>query len=212
MNNSITLKETTKNHFNKTAKNYNNSYDGKFVKCMYDEIIKRVISKKPKTLLDLGCGNGNILKILSENTETTLYGLDLSEEMINEAGKRLNKEITLTVGDSENLPYENNTFDCIICNASFHHYTNPDLVLSEIQRVLKKNGTFILGDPTAPFKWYLKFLNYFLKYSNSGDYHIYNQSEITSLLLKHNFHVENFKKLNCRSFVLNAVKFNSTQQ
>ena len=58
------IKKNSELHFNEIAKNYNNSHDGKFVKCMYDEIIDRVLKKQPKDILDLGCGNGNILSIL----------------------------------------------------------------------------------------------------------------------------------------------------
>lgn len=205
MNKTMSFKENTKKYFNTTAKDYDNSHDGQFVKCMYDEIFNRVKSINPKTILDLGCGNGNILKMLENNTSASLYGLDLCENMIEEARKRLSNKITLTVGDSENLPYADNMFDTIICNASFHHYIHPDAVLKEIKRVLKKDGSLILGDPSAPFNWYTKFLNYFLKYSNSGDYKIYSKKEITSLLSKYSFEIKDFKMIDYRAFVLTAT-------
>lgn len=206
MKNELDFKTTTKKHFNKTAENYSNSSNGKFVKCMYGEIVDRILKLNPHTILDLGCGNGNILKILEEKIDADLYGLDLSENMISQAKKNLKSEVNLTVGDSENLPYDNNKFDIVICNASFHHYTNPERALTEIKRILKKDGVFILGDPTGPFDWYLKVLNYFLKHSNSGDYKIYSQKEITQLLYSSGFEVQNFKKINYRTFALNAVK------
>lgn len=200
-----TIKQTTKKHFDETAQYYNESHDGKFVKCMYNEILKQVLSFPNTNILDLGCGNGNILKLLEEKTKSNLYGLDLSDNMIAEAKKRLNKNAVLTVGDSEKLPYENNKFDMIICNASFHHYPHPGLVLQEIKRVLKYNGVFILGDPTFPCNLILKIFNYSLKYSDSGDYKLYSKKEITNLLSKFNFTIENFKMLNYRSFILSAV-------
>lgn len=129
--------------------------------------------------------------------------------MINEAKKRLDSKVNLTIGDSENLPYENNQFDVIICNASFHHYPKSNLVLKEIKRVLKSDGIFILGDPTIPFSLFLKVFNYFLKYSNSGDYKIYSKKEIIELLNKNGFSVENFKMINHRSFALNAINTNN---
>lgn len=205
MNKTLNSKQKTKNHFNETAENYNRSYDGKFVKCMYDEIINRILQINPHKILDLGCGNGNILKTLEEKTDADLYGLDLSENMIKEAEKNLNSDVNLTIGDAEKLPYSDNKFDVVICNASFHHYTKPEIVLKEIKRILKKNGVFILGDPTCPFDWYLKILNYFLKHSDSGDFKIYSKKEITSLLTSLDFKVENFKKINYRAFALNAV-------
>lgn len=205
MNKISNSKELTKNHFNNSAENYNNSSDGRFVKCMYDEILERILKINPQNVLDIGCGNGNILKLLKEKTNSALYGIDLSDKMIAEAEKKLGKDVNLTVGDAEYLPYNDGQFDVIICNASFHHYPNPKIVLKEVKRILKKNGVFILGDPTAPFNWYIKIFNYFLKYSNSGDYKIYNQKEITDLLMNSGFIVENFKKINYRTFALNAI-------
>ena len=205
MNKTSTIKETTKNHFNKNAEEYNTSYDGMFVKCMYSEILDRVIQINPQKILDLGCGNGNILKLLAQKIDASLYGLDISENMISEAKKRLGNNAELTVGEAENLPYSDDQFDAIICNASFHHYPNPVKALKEIKRILKKGGILILGDPTAPFNWYLKILNYFLKYSNSGDYKIYSEKEIKYLLTSSGFTVENCKKINYRTFALNAV-------
>lgn len=209
MSNVANIKQTTKNHFNETAEYYNESNDGKFVKSMYNDILNRISSINPNKILDLGCGNGNVLKMLEGKTNADLYGLDLSENMINEAKKRLDSKVNLTIGDSENLPYENNQFDVIICNASFHHYPKPNLVLKEIKRVLKSDGIFILGDPTIPFSLFLKVFNYFLKYSNSGDYKIYSKKEIIELLNKNGFSVENFKMINHRSFALNAINTNN---
>lgn len=188
------VKETTKNHFNKTAETYNTSNDGLFVKCMYDEIIERIIKLHPQKILDLGCGNGNILKLISKKADLQLYGLDLSDKMVKEAEKKLGNKATFTIGDSENLPYEDNIFDVIVCNASFHHYPNPLKVLKEIKRTLKKDGTLILGDPTIPFNFILKIFNFFLRYSKSGDFKIYSQKEITKLLNTAGFDVTNFKK------------------
>lgn len=198
------IKQTTKLHFDKIAEDYNNSSDGRFVKCMYEEIINRVSQIQPENILDLGCGNGNVLAALAKCTNSKLFGLDLSENMINEAKKKLNNDAELKIGDSENLPYEDSKFDVVICNASFHHYIHPKKVLNEIKRVLKPNGILILGDPTFPCNLLLKIINKFLPMSNSGDYKLYNQKMISSLLNECGFTPYNFKKLNYRSFVINA--------
>ncbi|MDD6794050.1 MAG: methyltransferase domain-containing protein [Clostridiaceae bacterium] len=193
------------NHFNKTAERYDESYDGQFVKCMYNEIIERVSKLNAKSILDLGCGNGNILKILEEKANAKLFGLDLSENMIKEARKKLDINTELTVGDAEKLPYKDAQFDVVICNASFHHYIKPDVVVKEIKRVLKKNGVLILGDPTAQIKLLLKIINFFLHHTNSGDFKIYSKEEITNLLADNGLKVENYKLLTPRVFVLNAI-------
>lgn len=60
------MKESTVKYFNDTAKDYDNSHDGKFVNCMYQEIVDRVRNLKGDKILDLGCGNGNIINLLKK--------------------------------------------------------------------------------------------------------------------------------------------------
>ena len=55
------FKENSKINFDEQAEHYNEGFDGKFVKVMYDEIINRVNNINLKSLLDVGCGTGNIL-------------------------------------------------------------------------------------------------------------------------------------------------------
>lgn len=203
MKNIKNSKQTTMEYFDSTAKNYDQSFDGKFVRCMYDDVVKRVVDLKPQTVLDLGCGNGNIIALLQTFLNANYYGLDLSESMIDQAEKRL-PNAHFMVGDAEKLPYTTETFDVIICNASFHHYPHPETVIDEIRRVLKAGGTLILGDPTMPFKLLTTFLNRFLAHSHSGDHHIYHKSEIIALLSQSGFQVCRWSKPNYKTFILNA--------
>ena len=53
----------------------------------------------------------------------------------------------LRVGDSENLPFDDDTFDMITCTDSFHHYPNSENVLAEIRRVLRPQGRLLIADP-----------------------------------------------------------------
>ena len=204
------FKENSKINFNKKAEVYDKSYDGKFVAPMYDEIINRIISANPKKILDVGCGTGNVLKKLVSNENLSLYGLDISEKMIEIAKKNLENRAELKVGDSEYMPWGDDSFDVIVCNASFHHYPNPKKVLLEMKRVLKSNGTLIIGDPTAPVI-YRQIINLYCKISNCGDYRMYFKKEIEELLIECGFEPFNFKKINCKSFAINA-RINNKEQ
>lgn len=197
------FKENSKINYNNQAEVYDRSGDGKFVAPMYDEIIDRIMDANPKKLLDVGCGTGNVLMKLNSNEDLCLYGLDISEKMIETAKKNLGNKAELKVGDSEYMPWEDDSFDVIVCNASFHHYPNPEKVLLEMKRVLKSNGTLIIGDPTAPVIL-RQALNRYYKVSNNGDYRIYSEKEIQRLLMKCGFEPFNFKKINCKSFAINA--------
>ncbi|WP_330654527.1 class I SAM-dependent methyltransferase [Intestinibacter bartlettii] len=199
------MKETTVKYFNNTAKDYDNSHDGKFVNCMYQEIIDRVRNLEGDKILDLGCGNGNIINLLKKERKADYYGLDISENMIEEAKKKCGEDVKFTVGDSENLPYQDGQFDIIICNASFHHYTKPEVAVKEIKRVLKSGGTLILGDPTVP-ELVRGFFNKMLPYTDSGDFKIYGKKDILPIFEAQGFEIENWKRLNYRTFIFNAKK------
>lgn len=196
-------KEKTSKTFNETANNYNNSPAGKFSSRIYDEVIGIILKEKPKNLLDLGCGNGNILNALfDKKIECKLSGVDLSSEMIKESRRRLDKTITLKEGDAEEIPWDDHTFDCVLCSMSFHHYIRPEQVLSEIKRVLKPNGLFILGDPTMEIELMRIVYNVFSRWSKEGDYHLYSQKEMQYLLEKYGFKVCGYVRPAKHSFVI----------
>lgn len=205
MENNEKIKETTIKYFNDTAKDYDNGHDGKFVSCMYQEILDRVNKLEGNTILDLGCGNGNVISLLKKEREAFYYGLDISQNMIEGAKKRCGEEVDFVLGDAENLPYPDDKFDIIICNASFHHYPRPKVAVSEIKRVLKKNGTLILGDPTVP-GIFIKIFNKMIQYSNSGDSRIWYKKDIVPLFENAGFKVYDWKKINYRTFIFNAKK------
>lgn len=178
-------KNKTKQHFNETASDYNNSDDGKFVKPMYKELQKEIEKIGRGKLLDVGCGNGNLFTFLSKE-QYEMFGIDFSENMISEAIKNCGDKASFFVADAEKLPFDDNTFDILTCNASFHHYIHPDMVLSEMKRVLKAGGTLIIGDPYI-LTALRPLMNVFTKFSNEGDYHFYGLNEMKKLFLKSGF-------------------------
>lgn len=200
-----TSKKITTDYFNKTAEDYDTSHDGKFVQCMYREILARVPDTKGQRILDLGCGNGNILKTLKERIPAEYYGLDISEKMIEEAGKKLGKAARLQVGDAEQLPYQDNFFDVVVCNASFHHYPNPEKAAAEMGRIMKTGGLLILGDPTMP-PVMIEMFNWALKWSSSGDVKLWKKREIRELFAHNGFVMEEWKRINYRCFICSLRK------
>ncbi|HWQ18651.1 MAG TPA: methyltransferase domain-containing protein [Methanotrichaceae archaeon] len=89
------------------------------------------------------------------------------------------------MGDSEHLPWRDESFDIVTCIASFHHYPNPQRVLMEMRRVLRPGGNVIIADPWAPEP--LRFLaNLIIKtpFNKGGDLRVYSQREMQELLEK----------------------------
>lgn len=186
------IKEKSRQHFNSTAANYNNSSDGKFCADMYLPLIKEIHKVKGGKLLDLGCGNGNVLVQLIKD-DYTLTGVDLSEEMIEQAKKRLDGHAELLVADAEELPFPKDTFDILICNASFHHYPNPAGVLKEMRRVVRCGSTLLIGETYLPQPFRVM-MNLCFRFSSEGDYHTYGKKELSALIEKHGFVVEKIQK------------------
>lgn len=174
-------KEKTKEHFNETASDYNNSSDGKFVEGMYDVLIEEIEKSESGKILDVGCGNGNLFTLLPKN-KYELYGVDFSQNMIIEAKSKC-RNATFSVADAEMLPFDDDSFDIVVCNASFHHYIHPDRVLEEMRRVLKDGGKLLIGDPYIP-TGIRGVMNVMLRFSHSGDYHIYGFEEMENLLME----------------------------
>lgn len=178
-------KEKTKQHFNETASSYNTSDDGKFVSEMYDVMVDEIQKSQPGKILDVGCGNGNLFTFLPDG-KYELFGVDFSENMIIEAKKNCKVKASFSVSDAENLPFDDDTFDIVVCNASFHHYIHPNIVLEEMHRVLKDGGKLLIGDPYIP-NGLRGLMNVLLRFSDSGDYHIYGLKEMEDLFVDTGF-------------------------
>ena len=100
-------KEKSIKHFNSTAGEYDSSFDGKFVKVMYQPLLDELDKNVEGKLLDVGCGTGNILCKLV-NGKRELFGIDLSENMVRECSKRIGSYADIKIADAEHITYKDN--------------------------------------------------------------------------------------------------------
>lgn len=184
-------KEKSRKHFNDTAQDYNKSSDGQFVEPMYEVLVDEIEKSESARILDVGCGNGNLFNLLSDG-KYELFGIDFSENMVGEARKNC-KNASFSLADAENLPFENDSFDIVVCNASFHHYVHPEAVLSEMHRVLKDGGKLLIGDPYVP-GFARPFVNVLVRFSDKGDYHFYGLKEMKNLFASNGFNPVSSKR------------------
>ena len=118
-------------------------------------------SYNPKNILDIATGTGDLALMMSELQPNKIIGLDISEGML-AVGKekiakaKLNDKIEMIVGDSENMPFEDNTFDAITVSFGVRNFANLEKGLSEIRRVLKPGGTFVILETSNPTKFPFK--------------------------------------------------------
>ena len=93
-----------------------------------------------RRILDLGSGPGNVAKALA-GSGADVVGVDFCSGMVEVAQEKY-PNIPFQEANGEDLPFENNTFDAVVCNYTVHHLAQPDLVFREISRILKPGGRF----------------------------------------------------------------------
>jgi ubiquinone/menaquinone biosynthesis C-methylase UbiE len=96
-----------------------------------------------KKILEIGCGNGDLLKIIAERYDIAhITGVDSSLSKWWGVGESVGTNWSVCDGNAERLGLEDNSFDVVISYAAFEHIGNVELALSEIKRVLKPYGRF----------------------------------------------------------------------
>jgi demethylmenaquinone methyltransferase/2-methoxy-6-polyprenyl-1,4-benzoquinol methylase len=112
----------------------------------------------PKQILDVATGTGDFaLTSLSLNPEK-VTGIDISDGMLEIGRKKIVKKglaqkIELLHGDSENLPFGNNTFDAVTVGFGVRNFENLEKGLAEIYRVLKPGGMIVVLEFSRPTKF-----------------------------------------------------------
>ncbi len=178
------LKEISKRYFDKKSDNYLDTWDGRYCQSMYDGVLQELDRQPFESMLDVGCGPGNMLAmVIDKYPGVRACGVDISANMIHKAAGLVGDRARLLVGDAEALPWQDDSFDLVICSGSFHHYPDPLKALKEMRRTLKSAGRLIIADPWWPSP--LRYLiNLYLQSSLNfqGDVRIYPGTEMRRML------------------------------
>jgi len=116
-------------------------------------LIKKYLSTTRKTVLDVGVGNGRILKQISENTanDTSIFGIDISEEMIKFCRTSLASDAKIkdlrVVDDITKYDFQGKTFDFITSIRVLKYNSNWSDILVNILHTLNKDGVIIFTLP-----------------------------------------------------------------
>ncbi|MFT8313263.1 MAG: class I SAM-dependent methyltransferase [Clostridium sp.] len=137
----------------------------------YKSVMNNLNCSQKDRVLDIGFGNGYLIKHLAKKNEGDFYGIEISDDMLKTACKR-NRELIkqgkvyLTKGNVMDIPFENSFFDKIYTVNTVYFWENLDKSLSEIKRVLKPNGIFINAIYSKQWLDNIKYTRYgFSKYT-----------------------------------------------
>lgn len=121
------------------------------------KVLQLVANTYPKTILDIATGTGDLAILMTQTNAEKIIGLDISAGMLEVGRKKiedrkLSDKIEMILADSENMPFEDNTFDAITVAFGVRNFENLEKGLSEILRVLKPNGIFVILETSIPEK------------------------------------------------------------
>lgn len=127
-----------------------------------DNVVEMVAATHPDTIMDIATGTGDLVIKMAQKTKASrLVGLDISSGML-EVGKmkvtqeKLDNRIEMVLGDSENLQFEDGTFDAVTVSYGVRNFEDLEKGLSEIRRVLKPSGILVVLETSVPEKFPFK--------------------------------------------------------
>jgi ubiquinone/menaquinone biosynthesis C-methylase UbiE len=112
--------------------------------------------EKGSGFLDVGCGTGwAVRQAIRRLRSGRACGIDIAPKMVAKAIalSPCIDNVEFLPGNSEAIPYPDDTFSSILCTSSFHHYQNPVRALCEMKRVMKSSGTLVILDAARDISW-----------------------------------------------------------
>ena len=173
---------------------------------LFKEIIKT--KNKIKTL-EIGCGRGSLSAFFS-NEGNECHLIDLSEKIIEKAKFLFESNKlkgTFKVGDAENLPYDDDSFDLIFSIGLLEHFDNFDKIISESYRVLKNGGFaihYIVPDHNPIVQKEFNWINSLLKLNISSDLNIKKENVFRTSKMSSDY-IDSFKKNNFKAIKSTGV-------
>ena len=134
------------------------------------KFVKQLGENKPFTILDVATGTGDLAFAMTVLMPEKIIGIDIAEQMLEVARKKAErhpegKKITFSIGDAENIPFPDNTFDAVTVAFGVRNYEHLEIGLMEMRRVLKPGGIMMILEFShprkAPFKQFYKFYSHY---------------------------------------------------
>lgn len=120
-----------------------------------NNVMKLLMENNPENILDIATGTGDMAILFSKTQAKSIVGIDISEGMLKVANQKIEKlnlqdRITTEVQNSEDMSFSSDSFDAISVTYGIRNFENLKVGLSEIRRVLKKDGVFVILETSQP--------------------------------------------------------------
>ncbi len=172
--------ERSARSYQKIADHYDDSPEGRYTLDFKNLLLKTVQIPDGGQVLDVACGNGRLLEMLSRKSRFFGFGVDLSGKMVENAA-RLNPGMLFRQAGCDTLPFENERFDVLTVCAAYHHFPDVAAFAKEAFRVIKPKGKLYIAE--VYYTRLLRILcNPLIRLSPSGDVKLYGPEEIIGVL------------------------------
>ena len=172
------------------------------IKRYLNELGPNIISSigQADKLADLGCGQGQLLELLSEDfkkDKSSLYGFDLSSDFINKTKKSFDNVFCLDL-NKENLPAQD--FEIIFALDVIEHLNSALVFLEKAALAIRSNGLIIISTPnTRSLSYFLQGKNWYA-FKDETHLHFYNRQQLAKLLSQTGFKIINSKTISNTSY------------
>ncbi len=113
---------------------------------VHDAVLDRLAGAEPTTVLDLGCGTGQLTNRLTERfPDATVVGIDYSAGMLGEARKRVGPGAMLVLADAQHVPFGTASADIVVCTESFHWYRDQQRALAGLAATVRPGGHLVIA-------------------------------------------------------------------
>jgi demethylmenaquinone methyltransferase/2-methoxy-6-polyprenyl-1,4-benzoquinol methylase len=128
---------------------------------IWRKIAIKKLSNNPATILDIATGTGDFAISATKYTNATITGIDISQGMLDVGIEKITKKgltdrIKLQLADSENLPFQDNSYDAVTAGFGVRNFEDLNKGLSEMYRTLKPGGIAAILEPSEPTHFPLK--------------------------------------------------------
>ena len=162
--------------YNAKADDYENSREGRFTREFQRLLVECVALQGNQSALDVACGTGSLLALLSKKTPIKGYGIDLADQMIKKA-RTNNPSMEFQAAGCEAIPFPDSSMDIITVCAAYHHFPDTNAFAKEARRALRPNGYLHIAEIYLPTVLRV-IANPFVPLMPDGDVRFYSPNQI----------------------------------